>query len=450
MGGRIREWMSWSFLTITIVIHLVFITSLWTGMLNSFFHDTRYITAQGIDFFAFYQAGNNVLNGLDYYAVPDPLAVPYMFPYRYLPYFAHTFGVILNLASPIIAYWIWVGILIVCVWLAAMRTRSVSKALQLQDWEGRIAMGMWFVFSPIYIELYLGQVTFMAAILMFFALTTPSLVKGQKGNWTMTTFWTLGSLTKLIPFFIAPVLIGAGRIRSVFVAVIVFVIGIFAVPAGLESLQFFFAFNSPQLFYVNPYLGNHSLKMLLYYLLGEPGPDFTVITGLILGIFLMISVATTIYSRDVWVCAGLFSLVFFFIMFDIWEHHYTFLLPLLVLAWIRGRPEDKSRWVPLILVLLMSLPMFPIIEFLSGVNPLTWSPLWLIVYHSSKVIPALIFYGWLLVMAFRSPREGKFLESVRDTFLNAWTSLISGRSPVIEGGLLVRKEEGMVSQDVNG
>jgi hypothetical protein len=311
---------------------------------------------------------------------------------------------------------------------------------------------MWFVFSPIYIELYLGQVTLIAAILMFFALTTPSLVKGQKGNWTMATFWSMGSLMKLIPFFIAPVLIGAGRVRSVLVAVMVFVLLIFVVPAGLESLQFFLAFNSARLFYVQPYIGNHSLKMLLYYLLGEPGYDFTVITGLLIWIFFLITIAATFYSRDVWVCAGLFSLVYFFIMFDVWEHHYTFLLPIFVLAWIRGRPKDKSRWVPLILVLLMSLPMLPIVEFLSGigpgVHPIMWDPVWLIAYHSSKVVPALIFYGWLLAMAFRSPRDESFIESARDSYLNAWTSLISGSYPAIEGGILVRKEQGTTSQDV--
>jgi hypothetical protein len=313
-------------------------------------------------------------------------------------------------------------------------------------------MGMWFVFSPIYIELYLGQVTLMAGILMFFALTTPSLVKGRKGNWTMTTFWIAGSLVKLIPLFIAPVLIGAGRVRSALVTVIVFVLAIFAVPAGLESLQTFLAINSGQLVNVYPYIGSHSLKMLLYYLLGEPSSDFSVITGILIGFFFVITMAATFYSRDVWVCAGLFSLLFFFIMFHVWEHHYTFLLPLLVLAWIRGRSEDKSRWVPLILVLLMSIPMLPIVEFFAGaapgVHPITLDPVWLIVYHSSKILPALIFYGWLLVMAFRSPREESFLESARDAYLNAWTSLISNRNPVIEGGILVQKEQGTMSQDM--
>ena len=444
MVGWMRKWMSWGFLTIAIVIHVVFIISLWTGTLNSLFHDTKYILGQGADFFSYYQAGHNVLNGLDCYASPDTLVVPYLYPYRYLPYFAYSFGVIINLAPPLLAYWLWIGVLTGAVWLAVFRTRSLAKALHRPDWEGRIAMGMWFVFSPIYIELFLGQVTLIAAILMFFALTTPSLVDGRNTRWTMTIFWITGSLTKLIPYFIAPVLLAAGRVRSVLVAVIVTVLAVVAVPAGLESLKFFLDFNTARTLYISPYVGSHSLNMLLYYLLGEPSSDFSGIIGLTIGVFFITAIGATIYSRDVWACSGLFCTSYFFIMTDVWEHHYTFLLPLLVLAWIRGRPEDKARWVPFALVLIMSLPMMPIIEFLSGVglgvHPINWSLVWQIVYHSSKVVPALIFYAWLLVTAFRSPRADSGLESVTDIYRNAWNGLITGRNPTIEEGVLVRRE----------
>jgi hypothetical protein len=303
---------------------------------------------------------------------------------------------------------------------------------------------MWFVFSPIYIELFLGQVTLFAAILMFFALTNSSFVEGRKTRGTMTTFWIIGGLTKLIPFFIAPVLLGAGRVRSVLVAIVAMVMAIVVVPAGLESLQIFLDFNAARAIYLGPYVGSHSLKMLLYYLLGESTNDFRVVTGLLIGVFFLLSTVTTFYSRDVWSCAGLFSLTYFFIMTDVWEHHYTFLLPFLVLAWIRGRPEDKARWVPFALVLIMSLPAMPIIEFLSdagpGVHPITWSLIWQIVYHSSKVVPALIFFGWLLVTAFRLPRADSDLESVEDTFQNVWDGLTTGSNPTIEGGILVQRE----------
>ncbi|MHA1934607.1 MAG: glycosyltransferase family 87 protein [Candidatus Thorarchaeota archaeon] len=414
-------------------------------MLNSLFYDTNYLVGQGADFFSYYQAGHNVLNGLDCYTIPDSPVVPYLYQYRYLPYFAYSFGVILNLAPPILAYWLWVGVLTGSVWLAVLRTRTLAKALHRPDWEGRIAMGMWFVFSPIYIELFVGQVTLLAAILMFFALTTPSFVDGRNTRrGTMTILWTASSLTKIIPFFIAPVLLGAGRVRSVLAAVIVTVLVVVAVPAGLESLQFFLDFNIARATNLNPYVGSHSLKMLLLYLLGGSITNSSIVTGLLIGVFFTLAIGATLYSRNMWVSAGLFSTIYFFIMIDVWEHHYTFILPLLVLAWIRGRSEDKARWVPFALVILLSVPILPIIDFLSGtgpgVHPITWSPVWQIMYHSSKVVPALIFFAWLLVMAFRSPRTDSGLESVLDAFRNAWNGLITGCNPTIEGGVLVRRE----------
>ena len=87
MGGWLRRGMSWGFLTIAIVIHLNFILSLSSGMLNWLFYDTKYLVGQGADFFSYYQAGHNVLNGLDPYTIPADLAVPYLYPFRYLPYF---------------------------------------------------------------------------------------------------------------------------------------------------------------------------------------------------------------------------------------------------------------------------------------------------------------------------------------------------------------------------
>ncbi|MFW9833205.1 MAG: hypothetical protein ACFFEK_04365 [Candidatus Thorarchaeota archaeon] len=440
-----RRWMSWAFLAFSVVIHVIFISSLLTGSINSFFYDTKFIVGQGADFFSYYQAGHNVLNGLSPYVIPDSLIVPYLYPFRYLAYFAYTFGVMVNLVQPTRAYWIWAGILICSIWLAVIRTRSVAKALHRPEWEGNLAMGLWFVFSPVYIELYVGQVTLIAGILTFFALTTSSFVNGLKSRWgTLTITWTTGALTKLIPYFIAPVLIGAGKVRSVLVAIFVTVLAIFAVPAGFESLQYFLNFNTARTLYINPYPGSHSLKMLLLYLLRPPTSDFTGITVFLMVIFFALSLSATLYSRDVWSCAGLLSLTYFFIMADVWEHHYTFLLPFLVLAWIRGRPEDKARWIPFTLALLMSLPVMPMIEFLSGygpgVNPINWDLVWQIIYHSSKVIPSLIFFVWLFITASRSPRADNFIEMISNIFQISWAGLIADKTPKIEGGIIVKQE----------
>jgi hypothetical protein len=305
-------------------------------------------------------------------------------------------------------------------------------------------MGMWLIFSPVYIELYLGQVTLFAAILLFFALTTPLFVEGRNTGGMMTFLWTMSSLTKIIPYLVAPVLLGAGRVRSVLVVVIVTLFAIFAVPTGLEGLRFFINYNSARTFSINPYPGNHSLKMLLYYLLGEPSFDPRIITGLFIGIFFVIAFFATIYSRNVWACSMLFATTYFFIMTDVWEHHYTFILPLLVLAWIQAPPEGKTRWVPFALVLVLSIPILPIVQILSGlspgIHPRALAPVWQIVYHSSKVVPTLTFFGWLLLVAYRFPRKNTFAESFLNTFRNAWNGLNTGRSLAIEGGIQVRTE----------
>ncbi|MHA1136086.1 MAG: glycosyltransferase 87 family protein [Candidatus Thorarchaeota archaeon] len=432
-------------MTIAIVIQLQFLFSLDTGWLNSLFYDTQYLVGQGPDFFSYYQAGNNVLNGIDVYAIPDPLAVPYLYRFRYLPYFAYSFGVMLNLAPPIAAYWIWVGILTTSVWLAAFQTRSVAKKLNRPDWEGYVGMGMWFMFTPIYIELYVGQVTLIAGILMFFALTTPSLVDGLKTRGTMIVSWTVGALTKTIPYFITPVLLAAGRVRTVLVAVIVTIVAIVVVPSGLESFQHFLNFNSARNSWITPYPGDHSLKMLLYYLFGEQSRDASVLTVLLVMIFLGMACFATLYSRDVWSCAGLLSTSYFFVMLDVWEHHYTFLIPLLVLAWIRGGPKDRVRWLPVVLALAMSIPAIPVIQFLSGVgtgiHPIEWDLIWQIIYHSSKVVPALIFYVWLFIIAFRYPRSDIGFTGFLYPFRNIWNGLITGNNPMAQGGILVRDEK---------
>jgi len=183
--------------------------------------------------------------------------------------------------------------------------------------------------------------------------------------------------------------------------------------------------------------------MLLLILSGQSTSDFTLVTMALVGFFFIISICVTFYSRDVWSCAGLLSLSYFFIMTDVWEHHYTFILPFLVLAWIRGRPEDKARWVPFVLALLMSLPFMPLIEIASGLGagapPSTWSLGWRVLYHSSKVVPALIFYIWLLMTALRSPKADSLLEF----YQNAWRDLVSGENPPIQAGIMVSEEIGI-------
>jgi len=447
MVERLKQAAGLIFLTVAIVIHLNFIISLVSGSLNFLFYDTWYLVGQAPDFFSYYQAGHNVLNGLDPYVIPIDLSVPYLYPFRYLPYFSYTFGAAINLTDPFTAYWIWDGILIVAIWLSALQTRRVAKALGRSPWEVYIGMGMWFFFTPIYIELYVGQVTLIAGILVFFALTTPSLVNGGRTRGSLTAPWTLGALAKTIPYFITPVFLAAGRVRTVLIAAIVSIIAIFAVPAGYDSLQYFLAFNNARNNWITPYPGDHSLKMLIYYVFGEFSRDFSSITVMLIIFFIGLALFITLFSRDVWASAGMLVLSYYFVMLDVWEHHYTFLLPFLVLAFIRGSSKNRGRWIPLVLALVMSIPIIPTIRMLSGIDPsihpIYWDIGWQIVLHSSKVVPALVFYFWLMIIAVRSPRADTIVVSMRSIFQDAWNGLTSGNSPNAVGGILLTKDSDM-------
>ena len=92
----------------------------------------------------------------------------------------------------------------------------------------------------------------------------------------------------------------------------------------------------------------------------------------------------------------------------------------------------------------MSIPIIPVIQILSGVgtsiHPIYWSIEWQIVLHSSKVVPALIFYLWLMIITMRSPRANNLLDSFLGIFRDAWTGLITGRSPKAEGGIILIKQ----------
>jgi hypothetical protein len=53
------------------------------------------------------------------------------------------------------------------------------------------------------------------------------------------------------------------------------------------------------------------------------------------------------------------------------------------------------------------------------------------------------------MMAFRSPRKESFEESVQEAYLNGWNGLISGNYPRIEGGIILKNEQGLVKDDSN-
>ena len=395
------------FLIVALSIHLLFILSLIFGFLNPPFHDSTYRLGQAADFYAFYQAGYNILFGLNpYNKVAGYNIVPYSYNYRYLPFFAYTFGLAFNIFPPVVAYWIWAIIIIFLIWYTCWITLKICNTLNKPKWVAYIALGMWLCFSPIYLELYMGQTTLFVGLLTFFSFYAEYKKKEKTG----IILWTLGSLVKYMPYLLTPAILCSGRTRKVIYNILLSMLAI--ISFGLVFFIYFLNYNLDAAGNLFTHNGNFDLKNLLYLF----GRIFTqdenwflnnnrLVNIILISSFFGISILATIYTKDYLIAASLFACSYFLAFSGIWEHHFTFILPFLVVLWIRG---DNRKWWFLIFILLALPTPFYFFELFN-----LWNLPFSIIYKSSKTIPMLILFILLLIKAYKNPRQENYIDSLK-------------------------------------
>ena len=162
---------------------------------------------RGWDFYALYQAGHNALTGVSIYESDNDkidVAVPLHTPYRYLPFTALTLGVALNALVPVWAYRLWVLLvelaLLCCAWASWRLAREPNR--------GALLASMWLLFTPYYLELYLGQFSLLQAAWVLAML----LAAQQRLNRRADTWWALSLLWKQNTALLAPVYLRQRRI----------------------------------------------------------------------------------------------------------------------------------------------------------------------------------------------------------------------------------------------
>ncbi|MFX1394328.1 MAG: glycosyltransferase family 87 protein, partial [Promethearchaeota archaeon] len=411
-----------------------FILSLVFGFLNPFFYDSSYRLGQGADFYAFYQAGYNIIVGLNpYEKIPGYIVVPYSYNYRYLPFFAYTFGIGFNIFPPLIAYWIWVIIILALIWYTCWLTLKICNTLEKPKWIAYVAIGMWLCFSPIYLELYMGQTTLFVGLLTFFSFYAEMRKKETHG----TILWTLASLLKLMPYLLTPGIISSGRTRKVIINIIFTIIAIFSFSIIL--FLYFFNYNLEQTGKFFAHLGSFDLKNLIYII----GNVFTsndhwflnnnsLINIILLTIFFGLAMLTTLYSKDYLVSLSLFACVYFLAFSGIWEHHYTFLLPFIILLWMRD--NKRLKWFLIFLFLALPTPFF-IFDMLN-----LWDFPFLLLYKCSKSIPTLILFIILLKEAYKSPRQEKFIDSLKEVSKSIYIGFKEPKIDKLPNVFLINKD----------
>jgi len=154
--------------------------------------------------------------------------------------------------------------------------------------------------------------------------------------------------------------------------------------------------------------GNFGLKSLYAYiaidLLEVPDPArwflyFTLLAG-IFTTFLTFRYRNVVLQFTLWVC------LFFMIYKDVWEHHYVLLMPIfsLIISTRITNPREliSKRNLPFSCsVLLIALPSLFVLEFVLSPQgfqePNVLNPVFVILYHSTKILGVLLLYIWSTV-----------------------------------------------------
>ena len=393
-------------LLVGVVVHVLFLASLIapSHFLNPLFIEGTHNLeeGQGSDFYAFYQAGRYVLDGEDIYQRPmdDPdRAVPYAYFYRYLPFVAYTIGVALNALPPQAAYWLWVAVVEIVLLLCVLATKRMAEDESLGD----TLASMWLLFSPFYIEQYMGQLTFVMAALVFAFAISYSRGRTVRAEWS----WIASVLIKHLTILYVPIFVRLRRFRPILVAVAMLVAT--TVPyflfrdAGVGQ----FSHDNFDLS-LTPMPGNLGLVSLVMTLKDRFFPGASAPLASVAGIrvsvtrILVLLTMLTPLLVSAWITLrrkpfdlveqlALWTMAYFCVFREVWEYHYVLMIPVLVLLYARTR----ARFVALVFVLL-ALPTPFVFYDVPGPNPQAhWTTFEHVLNHSFKIVPLVALFVWV-------------------------------------------------------
>lgn len=403
-----------------VVLHVFMFLSLFFGYLDPFF-DNSDLQPQGVDFFSIYQGGLYALQNHSIYDWAVAEGVPYAAPYRYLPVFAYTAGVALTVIPPWPAYWLWVTLIEVMLAANAWLTYRMAGD---RTW-GTVAAAMWFAFTPLYLELYMGQWSFPMATLML--LTAWGLLAGSEAR--AGGPWLVSLLIKANSAVLGALLLRAGYVRAiVFAGVVVVALNAPYFVARPDDFEWFYRINLRNLWHHAPrsadslVSGDQGGTEFLQTLWFAFDPDGTGLPAVVKRAFAVAivggSLAVTFLPKKVdivasfatWLCA------YFLAYVAVWEHHYVMMLPALALL-VALRPQYRELTLFVFVFVALPTPYFLIQHAVSEGRPnyfgsvQAYWPAWAAsLHHSTKALPTLALWGTIVWT-----EMARFIEERRST-----------------------------------
>jgi hypothetical protein len=402
-------------LAIGVAVHVLFVASLFAGLLDPLFDDAVHRFGQGADYYALHQAAQNVRDRVSVYDAPATWVVPYCYPYRYLPFTALTLGQVLVLLPARAGYAAWV----VAIEAMLVANLLLTRRLFVDVGRRRIAMAMWLLFAPYALELHMGQFSFAMATLTFWAIALWADGATRGGD----VLWTTSLLVKTNSALFVPVLVKLRRWKAA--AVAVGVVALVSAPyfARVPGSFAQFSRNYAEGLAVETIPGNQGFAALIACALlrwtGRWGTDLAATTRAVATPLAVWTVAVLVATAWITFLASarratelfvLWLLAYFLLYKHVWEHQYVMLLPAFVLAFRSTTRDDGVRlrrgvlWTAFAVCALPTA--FVAIDHAGPQDPeWVWSTGEALLFHAPKPLAVLALYVALAVALVRDRDE---------------------------------------------
>jgi len=242
------------------------------------------------DFFAVFSSGIRARDGQPIYTFGDSVSqIPYAYAFRYAPMVAYTLGLALSFLNYLAAYGLW---LVLCE-LALLRNIRLTLERAPDRTTGTLCAALWLLFSPYYIELYVGQFTFITASLMFWAYlgwSRPPSKEARSAYRAADFFFAVAVRLKMMPLLFLPVVLLQKRWKAAFISIVVLVV--------TSAIYFHFAPSDWKMFvkmnssaYPTWHAGNQGFMAFLFAVSGERTGAFLtyrLVATVLLGVLLTV------------------------------------------------------------------------------------------------------------------------------------------------------------------
>jgi hypothetical protein len=313
----------------------------------------------GADFFSVYHAGVALEQGTSPYVLEEnPRRTPYAYPFRYLPVVGQTIGAAASRVPPRVALWAWMLLTELALLAVALAIWRCAPTRPLAA--GSICALL--LSTPYFLELHVGQFTFMSVALVVLAALA---LDRDAGRWPVAGAWVAyaaAAMLKVFPLVAIPALVRSGRAWPAIVLAggTVLLVSLLWFPGHLQDWEAFFAANFTQ-----PLggldAGNYGLVYVVHLLglVGESqwGAFLTVWRAVVLGGAAGLVFLTRHRSLSLGVAVML--LAHFCSYVHVWEHHMSAVALLGVLVLIELARYAAPRWVQGVVVVCLILLVLP-------------------------------------------------------------------------------------------